>query len=70
MLFPQAKEIWGEDVDIEIAEGVSADDEDLNAMLMQGVTDAEIAKTQETVGGRTHPNYRPFNKDELGLTFL
>ena len=47
----QAKEVWGADVDIEIDSGVSADDEDLNAMLMQGVSDSEVAKTEESVSG-------------------
>ena len=47
----QAKEVCGADVDIDIDSGVSADDEDLNAMLMQGVSDSEVAKTEESVSG-------------------
>ncbi|XP_043212320.1 restin homolog isoform X3 [Amphibalanus amphitrite] len=46
----KAQEVWGADVDIEIDSGVSADDEDLNAMLMEGVSDSEVAKTDETQG--------------------
>ena len=36
-------------MDVEIDAGVSADDEDLNAMLMQGVSDSEVARTDESV---------------------
>ncbi|XP_037090419.1 uncharacterized protein LOC119110622 isoform X1 [Pollicipes pollicipes] len=61
----KAKEIWGADVDVDIDAGVSADDEDLNAMMMQGVSDSEVAKTEETADGPRAKTPPPLTAEEM-----
>ncbi|XP_037089539.1 uncharacterized protein LOC119109893 [Pollicipes pollicipes] len=45
--------------------GVSADDEDLNAMMMQGVSDSEVAKTEETANGPRAKTPPPLTAEEM-----
>lgn len=61
----KAKEIWGADVDVDIDEGVAADDEDLNVMLMQGVSDSEVAKTEESADGPRASTPPPLTAEEM-----
>ncbi|KAF0290867.1 hypothetical protein FJT64_010967 [Amphibalanus amphitrite] len=61
----KAQEVWGADVDIEIDSGVSADDEDLNAMLMEGVSDSEVAKTDETGDSPRAKTPPPLTAEEM-----